>query len=363
MLTVLTWTAALMHTAAMHKTNICPHPINNGIKMHVSPHGMVAAAANSAEACCLLCSESPTCNTWCYGWPPPLACHMSSGPALNTTPTRDFASGTSAAPKPKPSAGTRPHVVVFIADDLGFANVQYSRASHGATAAEVRTPNIDGLVAEGIELMRNYVYKVCSPTRSSFQSGRLPVHVNTANLSPTITNPQDTVSGFAGIPTNMTCIANKLRQAGYKTHEIGKVCRVIGTLYPPSAHAQTKNHHGLIYFVHTLSDGLDCSGTSAWRLRDTLRPAEAMTPASVTSSTITIIGPRRTGPRSTTAVTARNVTPRSWISGASTQHRQVARTILPFKNILQPSNIFIFNLSDLNQLHYLHHWKNYAMIR
>lgn len=31
---------------------------------------------------------------------------------------------------------------------------------------EVRTPNIDMLVAEGIELDRAYVYKCCSPTRS-----------------------------------------------------------------------------------------------------------------------------------------------------------------------------------------------------
>ena len=190
--------------------------------MHVSTEGIVETNASSAEACCLLCTQSPTCNTWCYGWPPPRGtCHMSPGPALNKTQANGFAAGTSLSPKP--IAGKRPHIIVFIADDLGYANVQYTRASYGATAAEVRTPNIDRLVAEGIELTRNYVYKVCSPSRSSFQSGRLPVHVNTANLSPTVSNPHDPVSGFAGIPTNMTCVANKLKQAGYKTHQIGKV--------------------------------------------------------------------------------------------------------------------------------------------
>ena len=210
---------------SLHKTGLCPNPIHNDVKIHLSPDDVVEANASSAEQCCLLCSNSPTCNAWCYGWPQPYRCHMSPGPALKSTTKQGFSSGVSRAPIPTPSAGTRPHIVVFIADDLGFANVQYSRASNGATAAEVRTPNIDGLVAEGIELTRNYVYKVCSPTRSSFQSGRLPVHVNTANVDPTVSNPKDPVSGFAGIPTNMTCIANKLKQAGYSTHEIGKVWR------------------------------------------------------------------------------------------------------------------------------------------
>ena len=43
---------------------------------------------------------------------------------------------------------------------------------HNPTA---RTPNLDGLVKEGVELDRFYTFKYCSPTRSSFLSGRLPV--------------------------------------------------------------------------------------------------------------------------------------------------------------------------------------------
>ena len=157
---------------------------------------------------------------------------MSPGAPLNSTADAQFASGTSPPPAPTPpppptppvppAAGKRPHIVVFLADDLGYGNVGYTRAAAGAAAAEVRTPTIDALVAAGIELSRNYVYRVCSPTRSSFQSGRLPVHVNTANLDPAVSNPADPVSGFAGIPRNMTGIATKLRAAGYKTHFVGK---------------------------------------------------------------------------------------------------------------------------------------------
>lgn len=260
---MLAWPSLLVvMVMCVHKTGSCPYPINNHVKMHVSTDGLVQVKANSSKACCLLCSKSPTCSTWCYGWPAPYTCHMSPGPALNKTAAKGFASGTSPNPAPSPSAGTRPHIVVFIADDLGFANVQYSRAYYGATAAEVRTPNIDGLVAEGIELARNYVYKVCSPTRSSFQSGRLPVHVNTANLSPTVTNPHDPVSGFAGIPANMTCIANKLKQAGYKTHQIGKVCDFTGVHDPPSVRTQTYHHHTVTSSI--LFGAPACSGTPAW---------------------------------------------------------------------------------------------------
>ena len=74
----------------------------------------------------------------------------------------------------------------------------------------------------GLRLESHYVYNWCSPTRSSFLSGRLPIHVNDApNLTPINTNPNDTISGFQGIPRNMTVIAEKMKEAGYSTHHVG----------------------------------------------------------------------------------------------------------------------------------------------
>ena len=67
------------------------------------------------------------------------------------------------------------------------------------------TPNIDRLVKEGLDLNQHYAYMFCSPSRSSLISGRLPIHVND--------NPDDPVSGFAGIPRNMTGIAEKMKGA------------------------------------------------------------------------------------------------------------------------------------------------------
>ena len=53
-------------------------------------------------------------------------------------------------------------------------------------------------------------------------SGHLPVHMNDLNLVGLEYNPNDNVSGFAGIPRNMTGLATKLREAGYATHQVGK---------------------------------------------------------------------------------------------------------------------------------------------
>ena len=117
------------------------------------------------------------------------------------------------------TADTKPHLVFMLVDDWGWANVGYHR---NPPTKEVVTPNIDSLVKEGLELDQHYVYQFCSPSRSCLMSGRLPIHVNDLNLDPDVHNPRDPVSGFAGIPRNMTGLATKLKQAGYATHQVGK---------------------------------------------------------------------------------------------------------------------------------------------
>lgn len=126
------------------------------------------------------------------------------------------------------AVASKPHVVLVLADDYGHGNLGYNRRGHSGTpeekqgAAEVHSPTLDALVDSGIYLAHHYAYKICSPSRSSLQSGRLPVHVNTKNTGVTVQNPNDPVSGYAGIPRNMTGFATKLREAGYRTHMVGK---------------------------------------------------------------------------------------------------------------------------------------------
>ena len=110
-------------------------------------------------------------------------------------------------------AGTKPHLVILLADNLGWANVGYHRPP-GVDPHEYATPNIDALASSGIELDRHYTYKFCSPSRSSLLSGRLPFHVNIYNDDPAMEGQ--------GVPTNMTLISDKLSTVGYATHFIGK---------------------------------------------------------------------------------------------------------------------------------------------
>lgn len=87
-------------------------------------------------------------------------------------------------------------------------------AKDQANAKEIQTPNIDALAASGIILDRFYAYRFCSPSRSSFLTGRNCIHVNTGNDALTLWNPKDPISGYAGIPVNMTSIAAKLAGVG-----------------------------------------------------------------------------------------------------------------------------------------------------
>merc|ERR1719210_3045683 len=81
-----------------------------------------------------------------------------------------------------PAAGEKPHILMLLMDDFGWANAGWHRPEN---YSEVKTPAMNELVKTGIELDRAYQYKFCSPTRSSLQSGRLPVHVNMENADMT----------------------------------------------------------------------------------------------------------------------------------------------------------------------------------
>ena len=118
------------------------------------------------------------------------------------------------------SLSSKPHIVFMLVDDWGWANVGYHHNTSGDGSS---TPNIDSLVKEGLELDQHYAYHWCAPSRSAVLSGRLPIHVNDAsNVSYSAYNPKDPVSGFDGIPRNMTVISAKMKEAGYATHQVGK---------------------------------------------------------------------------------------------------------------------------------------------
>ena len=124
----------------------------------------------------------------------------------------------------------RPHILLFVADDLGWAGLGAHRTARNDEEAqgkaETQTPNFDALIEEGIHLERHYASSSSGPSRCSLLSGRLPSRFapKPEGLSTThmFWNPADNVSGFYGIPRNMTGIGWKLKEAGYSTHFLGK---------------------------------------------------------------------------------------------------------------------------------------------
>ncbi|GMI18272.1 hypothetical protein TrLO_g2768 [Triparma laevis f. longispina] len=117
-----------------------------------------------------------------------------------------------------------PHIIHILVDDFGWNEVGYHQPSDTPEdEIEVQTPNIDQLKEEGLELDRMYVHKICSPSRSSVQTGRDAIHVNVQNVHPEVTNSNDPIGGFQGIPLNMSTIAEVLSDTGkYETSFVGK---------------------------------------------------------------------------------------------------------------------------------------------
>ena len=171
--------------------------------------------------------------------------------------------------------GQRPHILFFMADDLGHGNVGWHRRQDdGAVPPEVQTPTMDLLVAEGIDLRRVYSYKFCSPTRSSFISGRLPYHVNMENTDPASWDP--TTGEGAGVATGMTGIGAVLARGGYSTAAVGKWDAGMATVHhTPAGRGFQQSliyfHHCNDYWTSTVSNATDkfCSQDSAtidlWR--------------------------------------------------------------------------------------------------
>jgi arylsulfatase A-like enzyme len=106
------------------------------------------------------------------------------------------------------AAAEKPNVVVFLADDLGWADVGYR-------GSEIETPAIDGLAREGVRLERFYSAPICSPTRAALMTGRDPLKLGLA---------YDQIHPWynAGLPPDAYTIADAFAAAGYQTGLVGK---------------------------------------------------------------------------------------------------------------------------------------------
>ena len=90
------------------------------------------------------------------------------------------------------AAALSPLVIwVSVLDDFGYSSASFNQAP-GARTWETATPRMDAQAGAGVILSRAYSHSFCSPSRSAFFSGRLPVHVQQGNVQPDLPN--------AGVP-------------------------------------------------------------------------------------------------------------------------------------------------------------------
>lgn len=101
------------------------------------------------------------------------------------------------------------NIIIFVADDLGWDDVSY----HGSN--QIKTPNIDALAASGIVLDNYYASSVCTPSRGALLSGVHPISSGTQNYVILSGEPR-------GYPLDIKLLPEYLKDAGYKTHCVGK---------------------------------------------------------------------------------------------------------------------------------------------
>lgn len=141
---------------------------------------------------------------------------------------------TFAAARADDATPQKPNILLVVADDLGWADVGWHHS-------KFRTPVLDRLVREGVELDRHYVQPVCSPTRTALMSGRW-----TGRFGPHVLSPTNLRAFPLGTPT----LASALKESGYAT-------AITGKWHLGSRPEWGPNHYGFDHSYGSLTGAVD----------------------------------------------------------------------------------------------------------
>ena len=151
-------------------------------------------------------------------------------------------------------AAPRPHIVLFVSDDMGWNEVGY----HGS---KIATPNIDRLAKEGAQLDRVYVHPVCSPTRAALMTGRSPARFGV--LGPI---------GRDVVPKDEHFLPQTFQKGGYQTFMAGK-WHLGATEFE-----YTPNARGFDHFFGFHGGGINYYTTDGSRARGWFRNGQSVAP-------------------------------------------------------------------------------------
>ena len=134
----------------------------------------------------------------------------------------------------------QPNILVILTDDQGYHDVSY----YGTK--DLKTPNIDALVADGMRFDNFYANcPVCSPTRASLMAGRYPDFVGVPGVIRT-----HATNSWGFLDPKAILLPNQLKDLGYETALIGKWH--LGLESP-----NTPNERGFDFFHGWLGDMMD----------------------------------------------------------------------------------------------------------
>ncbi len=118
-----------------------------------------------------------------------------------------------ALPVAAQTSSGQPNILMILTDDQGYGDVSYT-----GFAADLKTPSIDSLAAQGMHFNNFYANSnVCSPTRAALLTGRFPALVGVPGT--VARDPDSNMGNFS--PTGPT-LPELLKTAGYNTGMVGK---------------------------------------------------------------------------------------------------------------------------------------------
>jgi len=150
---------------------------------------------------------------------------------------------------PAGKGGSRPNILLIVADDLGYGELSVQGNP------QIPTPHIDSLAKNGIRFTSGYVSgPYCSPTRAGLLTGRYQQRFG-HEFNP---GPAATASTVFGLSLKETTLANRLKEAGYSTGWFGK--SHLG--YQPQFHPLKRGFDEYFGFLGGAHDYLDAAGDS-----------------------------------------------------------------------------------------------------
>src|SRR5213076_818118 len=104
---------------------------------------------------------------------------------------------------------TRPNVVVFLADDLGYSDL-------GCYGGDIQTPNLDALAKNGLRFTQFYNTARCWPTRGALLTGYYAQQIRRDSV------PGVRSGGGGTRPAWAKLLPEMLKPLGYRSYHSGK---------------------------------------------------------------------------------------------------------------------------------------------